>query len=215
MENRILNFSDCTLIILDKLFQLESQNYLPLMETWLTANLAVSDFERQALLLFQKSLNQYVHDWNEIELLQHFIGPMFTLADFTSNKFGLFAERPLAGQINGLTLKGNPDGIIASGFREPEQPYFCFQEYKKSFEQKGDPAGQCLAAMLVAQELNEHKYPVYGCYVMGYNWHFMLLQEKSYCISKPYTAVDDDIFHIFRILKSLKQIILEIIARVP
>ena len=109
-------------------------------------------------------------------------------------------------------MGGNPDSVIASGRRSPKKPYFCFHEFKRQHETKGDPAGQCLAAMLVAQELNEHKHPIYGCYVQGLDWFFMILEGKEYCISNGYMATRDDIFDIFRILKALKQIVIRLVA---
>jgi hypothetical protein len=105
-------------------------------------------------------------------------------------------------------MGGEPDGMIASGFREPETSFFCFQEYKKHLDPQGDPAGQALAAMIVAQELNEHRYPIYGCSVVGDMWRFMLLQERTYCLSNSYSATGDiGVFEIFRVLKVLKGLV--------
>ena len=74
-------------------------------------------------------------------------------------------------------------------------------------DSKGDPIGQNLAAMLVGQHENTDDEPVYGCYVVGRNWFFMVLQEKQYSISKAYSADDDEIFEIVKILKSLRSIL--------
>jgi hypothetical protein len=49
-------------------------------------------------------------------------------------------------------LSGIVDGVIATGIRNPQMPYFCFHEYKRSLENQGTPDGQVLAAMLVARE---------------------------------------------------------------
>ncbi len=65
--------------------------------------------------------------------------------------------------------------------------------------------------MLVAQEINEYKHPIYGCYIKGRDWIFMVLQGKNYCISEPYIATRDDVFDIFRILRRLRQIIIELV----
>ena len=70
-----------------------------------------------------------------------------------------------------------------------------------------------LAAMLVAQALNQRHHPVYGCYVKGNFWSFMTLRERQYCISQPYVATRDDVFDIFRILKALKTIVAELIEQ--
>jgi hypothetical protein len=153
-----------------------------------------------------------VYDWNETELAYNFIGPVMALARFSTKQFNFFAERPLSGIVDGIEMGGRPDGIIASGFREPQQPYFCLQEYKKEKDPEGDPAGQVLAAMLVAQEINKHRLPVYGCYVKGEVWHFMTLENRAYAVSEGYLATRQaDLQDIFRILKFLKIIISDFI----
>ncbi|MDM8549467.1 hypothetical protein QUF72_05280 [Desulfobacterales bacterium HSG2] len=204
-----LSFKECTLLKLEKNFGLKEVPESQVLEDWLTGASDISEFERQTLLNLRRKLKLNVHDWNEAELAHYFIGPLMTLVDYTTDRFNLFAERPFAGVVEGIELKGRPDGIIATGLREPEKPFFCFQEYKKELDPEGDPAGQALGAMLAAQEINEHRHPIYGCYVKGRGWFFMVLHGKQYCIGEPYIATRDDISEIFRILKVLKQIILE------
>ncbi len=69
--------------------------------------------------------------------------------------------------------------------------------------------------MLAAQELNRHRFPVYGCYVKGEVWHFLTLQERAYCVSGGYLATrQEDLYDIFRILTVLKQIIADFIQSV-
>jgi hypothetical protein len=48
---------------------------------------------------------------------------------------------------------------------------------------------------------------MYGAYVVGRDWYFLVLDKNEYAISRDYSAVTDDIFDIFRILKALKQMI--------
>jgi len=207
----MLNFRECTLFKLEKSFGLKEVFESPVLQAWFAGTADISDFERQTLLHLRQKLKLNAHDWNEAELGYNFIGPILAVVDYTTEKFNLFAERPLSGVVDAIELGGKPDGVIASGFREPEKPYFCFHEYKKEQDPEGDAAAQALAAMLVAQELNEHRHPVYGCYVKGQDWCFMALQEKQYAISSPYIATRDDVFDIFRILKVLKQIITEFV----
>ncbi len=208
----MLKFSECTLAKLDKMFILNQTYKSQPLQDWLNGNVEISDTENNVLEMYRQILTIQGHDWNEVELRKHFIGPMLTLVNFSSKKIGMFAERSFSGIVNSIEMGGVPDSIIASGFREPEKPYFCFQEYKKERDPLGDPAGQALAAMLVAQEINEHKHPIYGCYVVGDLWRFMILQGKTYAISKAYVATDDAIFDIFRVLKALKQIIIRLVA---
>lgn len=206
----MLSFNECTLVKLDKTFGLKQIRTSQFLQQWLEAQVELSEFERTSLLYLRELLILNVDNWNEQELALHFIGPLFALVNFTGEKFNLFAERLITGVVNEIEMKGKPDGMIASGYREPEKPYFCFQEYKKDKDAEGDPAAQALAAMLVAQEINESKIPIYGCYVRGRHWFFMVLQNHEYCISESYTATKDELFDILRILKSLKQIIVMI-----
>ena len=206
-----LKFSECSLISLEKRFGLEALDECPALQAWLAEKTDISAWEHTNLEYFRQLLRHNTHSWNEIELIQNFIGPIFALVNFSGKHCNYFAERELRGAVGEVMMYGNPDGMIASGSREPETPYFCFQEYKKHLDPKGDPAGQALAAMLVAQELNEHRRPVYGCYVVGDIWRFMLLQERAYGLSDAYSATGGDgVFEIFRILKTLKGVVLQL-----
>ncbi len=209
----MMKFGECTLTKLDKTFGLQQVKTLTILSEWLAGPSEISDLEKQILLIFQEGLKDNVHDWNEQELGLQFIGPIFGLVDFTTEKFNFFAERSLSGVVDGIELRGEPDSMIASGRREPETPYFCFQEYKRYKDPDGDPDGQCLAAMLTAQSLNQTDQPIYGCFVLSRYWHFTVLQGRKYAISEPYVATSDAIFDIFRILKALKQIIIELVDR--
>ena len=80
------------------------------------------------------------------------------------------------------------------------------QGFLKKLYMTGDFWGG-LAAMLVGQSLGLAEQPVYGCYVIGQNWCFMTLINKTYCISPGYSALTDEIAFIFRTLKGLKEIV--------
>jgi len=208
-ELNMLMFKECTLPQLDNTFGLEQVRQSAVLDEWLDGHADIPEFERQILLTLREKLIAGVDDWNETELAYNFIGPVIAFVNYTSRKYNFFAERPFQGIVGEIEMRGKPDGMIASGVRVPKKPYFCFQEYKKEKNPEGDPAAQALAAMLAAQELGEHQHPVYGCYVKGRDWFFMILQGKQYAISEPYIATRDDIFDIFRILRVLRQIIFE------
>lgn len=209
-----MNFKDCTLAYLENAFRLEQVETLPDLDDWLKQSADVSELERQMISVFRHQLKFSGYDWNETELAYNFIGPIMALVSFASKQANFFAERPLSGLVEGVEMSGKPDGMIASGFREPKMPYFCIQEYKKYKDPEGDPAGQALAAMLVAQELNAHQHPVYGAYIIGYDWCFMALRGKQYAISPAYVATRDDVFDIFRILKALKRMVVELVSEI-
>lgn len=211
-----LNFKDCTLQNLEALFDLTQVEHSPAMTMWLSGQTTsveneISEYEHPMILHLQRELKTHVHDWNEDELIFGFIAPLMLFANYSDEMFNFFTQRSFGSTVEGVELSGKPDGMIASGKRRPQKPYFCFQEYKREQDPEGDPAGQVLAAMLVAQELNEHKHPIYGCYVKGAIWYFVMLQGKEYCISLPYVAVREDIFTIVAILKALKPIIRSLI----
>lgn len=208
----MINFHDCTLVQLDTTFGLSQIKTLIELEKWLNGQAEILEIEISILKIFQNKLILNVHDWNETELAYNFIGPVMALVNYTSDKFNFFAERMITGTVNNFEMGGKPDGMIASGFRQPKLPYFCFQEYKRDQDPNGDPAGQVLAAMLVAQELNNYTAPVYGCYVKGRDWFFCVLKNKFYAISEPYIATKDELLTIFRILKVLKQIVINLTA---
>lgn len=211
------SFRQCTLTLLDKILGLRQIFSSQILDQWLQTELGLSEIEIASLRNIQELLSFNVRGWNEYELSMNFIGPMFTLVHFTEPyRFNLFSQRKIgtivAGVNSDIALSGEPDGIIATGYREPEIPMFAFTEYKRQLDPNGDPTGQTLAAMVTGQALNGNKNPIYGAYVIGRDWNFMVLEGKHYSISRDYSALSDEIFDILRILKALKQIIIETTA---
>ena len=208
-------FNECTLSYLEDSFGIRPVRSSAILQNWLSTSSELNSLEKRDLLFFQELLIDNSLHWNEQELALHFIGPLFSLAHFISTdyKFNLFAERSIEAiitNINGdaVRLFGKPDGILASGHREPKIPYFAFQEYKKHKEPNGEPEGQCLAALLAGQEINgSTTQTMYGCVVAGQNWYFITLVGKEYCISPAYSALTDEVFLIFNALKALKVIV--------
>ncbi|MEM8528446.1 MAG: hypothetical protein AAGG68_27640 [Bacteroidota bacterium] len=190
-----------------KIFGLRKVSKLQSLEEWLSDLPELNEEERTVAQLYQARLLENIDNWNEQELSLGFIGPILNLIPFKiPYKLNLFAQRPIHATVENYELVGKPDGILASGFQEPEVPYFSFHEYKKEIDSTGDPAGQNLAAMLAGQSLNETDNRMYGCYVVGRNWFFMALEGKEYAISKAYSADDfDELIEIIRVLKGLKE----------
>lgn len=210
-------FRQCSLSDMDDVFGLRKTFSSPTLDRWLQARPTLSEDEKIVLTSFQKLLLLNSDAWNEQELALHFIGPVFGLAYFTEPyRFNFFAERKIGAIVptveGEVELSGEPDGIIATGYRNPKIPMFAFTEYKRELNPDGDPVGQTLAAMLVGQVLNKQPNPIYGCYVVGHNWRFLLLKDKHYTMSRDFSASTDEIFDIFRILKTLKMIIMELTA---
>jgi len=205
------NFRDWTLTKLDDAFGVEQilgENCEP-FQKWksLAQQQAVSEIENQILLNLQEPLQWGGTGWNEFEVENKFISPLMMQVRFDDRTIGYFLERKLEGIVGDYKLYGTVDGMIATGFRDPKKPFFCMQEFKRSMENAGRADAQALAAMLVAREINENKKPVYGMYIVGLIWSFMVLDGNEYCISRNYDSSTEGVFDIFRILKALKQII--------
>ncbi len=202
-------FRECRLSWLEKTFGLDQVARFPILDNWLAENATIDADEKIILKRLQDHLEFNVRDWNEGELDSFFIGPVMSLVNFSSKKSNLFSDRLVDATVEDWRLYGKPDSFLASGRREPEIPFFAFQEYKKMTDPDGDPAGQALAAMLAGQALNNNGLPIYGCHVIGADWYFMALQGKEYAMSRDYSALSNEIFDILRILKVLKAMVAE------
>ncbi|MDM8558264.1 hypothetical protein [Candidatus Parabeggiatoa sp. HSG14] len=200
-------FKEWTLTTLDKAFGLRQIWECSLMDKWENKEVEIDNFEKKTLLNLQKSLIRGGRAWNEVELENKFISPVVMTANIDDEQMGYFLERSLSSIVADYELSGIVDGMIATGFREPDIPLFCMHEYKRSVENQGSPDAQVLAAMLVAREQNNNQKPIYGLFVVGLNWNFIVLNGNEYFISKTYHADDEEIFAIFKMLKTLKKII--------
>jgi hypothetical protein len=200
-------FKDWTLTSLDNAFGLKQIWQSNLMDNWTKADCELTEIDKEVIFHLQLSLIRGGRAWNETELENKFISPLIMQAHIDDEEIGYFLERNLSSIVGDYQLSGIVDGMIATGFREPNMPLFCIHEYKRSIENQGTPDAQVLAAMLVAQEMNQNKYPIYGLFVVGLVWNFIILDENHYCISKNYDADDEKIFNILKILKTLKKII--------
>lgn len=202
------NFRQWTLAKVNKRFRLLRVAQHLLLDEWLAACFDMSDYDIHFLGKMQKHLANNIFSWNEQELSLHFIGPILSWVDFTTDYSNIFEERAFEAEIDGETISGAPDAIIASGKDEPEQPYFCLQEYKKETDPNGDPYGQCIVAMLAAQSLNENQLPIYGVIVVGENWRFVVLKGSEYAISSPYSATTNEVYDIYHKLVWLKNYVI-------
>lgn len=197
------NFREWTLDKIENTFDVKQIFKMDLLDELISFPYVIDDFEEKYITGLQAHFLLGGDDWNEVELENKFISPMIIFSETPNERYAYFLERDLAATIDNYELSGRVDGMIATGFRNPRMPYFCLNEYKKGTDPNGDPRGQALIAMLVAQKLNDNKSPIFGCFVIGRNWYFLVLQGKKYAISKDYSCVDDEVFDIYRILKSL------------
>jgi hypothetical protein len=199
------NFRDWTIEKIEECFNLKQVFKHPLLQRLRDFEYELSAFEKYYLESLQENYVLYGgEDWNEAELESKFISPLIVSSKIDNHTFGYFLERDLAATIDDYELVGKVDGMVATGFRRPKKPYFCVHEYKKESDPSGDPRGQVLIAMLVAQEMNQDGKPIYGLYVVGKVWRFIVLEGKNYSFSKTYVADEEDIFLIFKVLKALR-----------
>jgi len=61
--------------------------------------------------------------------------------------------------------------------------------------------------MLIGQSANENNEVMYGCYIVGRFWYFMVLKGREYAISKDFSASDEALLDIIQVLKKLRSII--------
>ncbi|HEW98883.1 MAG: hypothetical protein DRR16_25015 [Candidatus Parabeggiatoa sp. nov. 3] len=208
------NFKEWSLTKLDKTFDLTQilSSECGVLQSWQARakTIELTEFEQQILLDLQAPLIWAGKAWNETELENKFISPLIMAAKIDDRQMGYFLERALSGIVGDYTLSGLVDGMIAKGLREPEIPWFCMHEYKRSVDNEGNPDAQALAAMLVAREKNANQKPVYGLYIVGSIWNFMVLNlDNSYCVSENYDASNKGIFSLFGMIKAVKVIIQE------
>ncbi len=182
------------------------------LKDWLNVNGNFSAFELELIQKIQKELDLHGRAWNEEELKMNFISLVLFLADINvPEKVQVFYERRLSGIVNDIPISLVVDSMIATPTKaeRPKNPYFFLQEFKRSLGDDHDPEGQMLAAMILAQELNQDKKPIYGCWLQGKVWNFTTLINREYCVSRLYDATDmEDLHQIILILRKLKDLIL-------
>ncbi len=159
-------------------------------------------------------LSEYVDTWNEDELRTMFISPFVSLVDFINPNYKVFTQRPLSVRYANDTklTEGLVEFMLAKGLQIPQKPHFFIHEYKPEKRRDSDPLGQLLIAMVASQRINADEKPVYGIYVIGRFWFFVVLDANNYVVSKSYSAEDDEIFKIFAILLYIKTLMDKIYA---
>jgi hypothetical protein len=203
-------FQDWTYEDVEDTFGIRLLKKDPLAQEWLSAKYDFSDADLKDLEKLANLLLNRINSWNEDELKFFFIGPLVSMVDYEFDRYKAFTQRPLAAifEKEGYEATGRVEVMLAKGKLNPKQPYFFIHEYKPEKNRDNDPLGQVLIAMVVAQHYNEQKIPVYGCYVNGRNWFFIVLHDNSYSVSRAYDATDMiDLTQILSCLIDIKRII--------
>jgi hypothetical protein len=151
----------------------------PTLLEWLGTAPAISEQDRETLITLQKILLYNVDAWNEEELKMKFISHILWIAQLDQTRYKGFLERPLRARLGNVNVGGKVDN---------------------------DPLGQLLVAMLAARELNAITEPMYGCYVVGRDWFFAVIDGDAYSVSDVYAATrGDDIFLIVGFFQAMKR----------
>jgi hypothetical protein len=195
---------------------LSLQPNMPFLEDWLSGTALIESDELAFLEKLRQKAHKYIDSWNEAELQTKFISKIvdwvnFDLPEYRCNSF---EERYVSATVQHLTLYGFADWMVSEGETEPTHPYFFMHEYKPEGEKQIDGRGQLLALMLATQALNKDNYPVYGCFIHGRMWFFVVLKDLQYEISRAYIATQlNDLQEIVKILKKQKEMIIERIKK--
>jgi hypothetical protein len=208
-QNKIRNYSEADLILQFNLNRIV-EKYTPLMQDWLNSETILTDIEKNIFQKLCTRAKKEILGWQEEDLKMKFISPVLELANLMEDEyFQSYFEKTVSATIDGHFLKTKTDFMLAKGILDkPQQPYFHFQEYKPHKKPVGDSMAQLLEALLIAQEINQHKFPLYGCEVMGKQWSFVILEGKSYCLSKSYDCTEqDDLMKIIAILREFKHLL--------
>lgn len=181
-----------------------SQVILSELDTWIASNISIAPKEQEQLAVLYHNFNKYYKNWNEDELKMQFIAPLLLIVDYYDSNYMPFSQRNLSVIVKDWELSGRVDWMLSKGKQMPRKPYFFLHEYKREVSPDGDPQGQLLAEMFAAQQLNKDGLCVYGCYIVGKDWTFVVLKATEYAVSRPYQANEIADFEI--IFKALKQI---------
>jgi hypothetical protein len=202
---------DWTIGLLTKQFKLSKylENY-PLLDDWLAVENTIKNSEIAQLERIRLPLLKNFNNWNEETLKMKFIALLLDLVNYDEiGDYQTLFDAEVKGVVDNIELKCIADFTVAKTIEDLiENPYFYFHEYKRKKNKADDPIAQVLIPSLIAQEINADQKPIYGCYVIGEMWYFMIVNGREYAIDKGLNALKSDELHkIFLILKKVKTMI--------
>jgi hypothetical protein len=178
-----------------------------MLSEWLSATTDLDAMEFRFLEEARIDLLDNTDYWNEEELKMHFISVIMRIVRFQS-PFKVYYNREIEAEKGDFLIKTEADMLVSKGIGDLiETPYFSLHEYKREKKYSGDPIGQMLGGMLIAQVRNNDRKPVYGCYVQGRYWYFAVLQGTEYVISNSLNSTEiEDAQQIIAVLREIQQI---------
>jgi hypothetical protein len=203
------SFERWTIDEVEKFFGIHQTFKNATLDAWLQSTIALTEAERNTLDSLRQTALENIEFWNEEDLKMKFIAFLLALVPFDERHYKGFLERTIKATVKGEVLSGIVDYIVATGKAEPQVPFFFLQEYKPHRRPSRDPLAQVLSAMIAARERNKTREQMYGSYVLGRQWTFIILDNSTYTLSKAFDATDDDIYRILILLKQMKRYIEE------
>jgi hypothetical protein len=204
------NYSEADLIEMFGLQRLVGNTQLSLMAEWTAATTSLNLSEQELFDDIYQDAVQNIAGWQEEDLKMKFISFVLRLGHLKDKPpYHTYFEKTVSATVEDKFLKTKTDFMIAKGILDkPQTPYFHFQEWKPLKNPQGDSMAQLLEAFLIAQTKNKNSHPIYGCEVVGKIWNFVILEAKTYCISKSYDCTDaEDLLKIIAMLRKFKEIL--------
>ncbi|MEN0046039.1 MAG: hypothetical protein AAF806_03160 [Bacteroidota bacterium] len=199
----------------EEVFGIQEVASHPLLEQWLSHKCEIVESDKNTLFRLQKSLVKNVDLWNEAELKIKFLGPLLELVDYDTDHYRSFMERKLIIERGEEIISGTVDFLIAKGRQIPRSPFFCVHEYKPEPSGTNDPLGQLLIglqAIHLENQKNGNAFPLYGSYVVGGLFYFVVFDGQSYAKSQFFSA-HEKIFDVYCFLRQVKVYIEKQIAK--
>lgn len=203
-----LSFSHIQFADLEQLVNIRQIVDDTVFDEWFAYPYPISENEEQLLQKLVTEHRQFMLSYSEDELKMKFLAPLLNAVHFHTDHIRDWYQRPLKANINNVLLSGYVDFMVASGFKEPKQPYFFIQEFKKS-KFDIDPEDQLLAEMLVALALN-NGVTMHGAYIIGEIWKFVILKQVAdnvytYFVSLAFDSSNpEDLRAIYTNLQAVK-----------
>lgn len=210
MAKKIKQYDEAELIKIFGLKRMAGNIASPLMQEWTSVSTTLLEWEQHLFNKITDKLLSKIVGWNEEMLKMNFISPVLLLGNLVeTEQYKTYYEATIEATVDNYFLKTKADMMIATGILErAETPYFYFQEYKKVKEPKGDVTAQLIEAFLISMEKNKNGKPMYGCTVTGQIWEFVIMENRTYCISQYYDCTkNDDLMQIIAMLRKFKEIL--------
>ncbi len=171
------SFSNIKFSELKQIVPIKKTNNQDKFVEWFTAPFEINEVDSVFLEKLIKKHSLYVPSYSEEDLKVKFIAPILNQIDFIQENINDFYNASLTAIVNGVELNGFADYMVAKGTDEPEQPYFFLQEFKPS--QVGKKVDDQLFAELVAAIAKNDTNLMRGCYIIGQNWRFVIMEKDQ------------------------------------